>query len=66
MKTKKGSTLIEALVGLTILLIIIGMISLAIIQPFMESRAYNKLTGSKTTWWDAVWIELRIQDTPKS
>ena len=30
----------------------------------MESRTYNRLTGSKTTWWDACWVELRVQDKP--
>jgi ABC-type spermidine/putrescine transport system permease subunit II len=30
----------------------------------MESRTYNRLTGASTTWWDAVWVELRVQDQP--
>lgn len=31
----------------------------------MESRTYNRLTGAETTTWDALWVELRVQDSPK-
>lgn len=31
----------------------------------MESKTYNKLTGAHTTWWDAAWVELRVQGEPK-
>lgn len=30
-----------------------------------ESDTYNKLTGAHTTMWDALWVELRVQDKPK-
>lgn len=30
-----------------------------------ESKTYNRLTGANTTTWDAVWVELRVQDSPK-
>jgi len=29
-----------------------------------ESATYNRLTGAHTTAWDAMWVELRIQDQP--
>lgn len=31
---------------------------------YMEST-YNKLTGANTTWFDALWVELRVQDEPE-
>jgi hypothetical protein len=34
-------------------------------SAYMQSETYNKLTGAKTTWWDAIWVELRVQDNPK-
>jgi hypothetical protein len=37
---------------------------LAVLGWHMESRTYNRLTGASTTWWDAVWVELRVQDQP--
>jgi len=30
-----------------------------------ESRTYNRLTGAHTTAWDALWVELRVQDSTK-
>lgn len=63
--TCSGFTLVEALVILTIIIALVGVLTMACIQPVMESRTYNKLTGAKTTWWDAIWVELRVQDTPK-
>ena len=41
-----------------ILLVII--ITIAILQPYFESRAFNKFSRTKATYWDAVWSDLRI------
>lgn len=30
----------------------------------MESETYNRLTGAHTTTWDALWVELRVQERP--
>lgn len=60
-----GFTLVEAIVSMAIIIALCGALAMACIQPFMESRTYNNLTGAKTTWWDAIWVELRIQDAPK-
>ena len=30
-----------------------------------ESRAFNRITGASTTTWDAMWVELRVQESPK-
>lgn len=35
------------------------------LQPHFESQAYNRLTGAHTTYWDAVWLDLRVQSSPK-
>ena len=37
----------------------------SLFSAHMESETYNKLTGAHTTWWDALWVELRIQAQPK-
>lgn len=34
-------------------------------QATNESATYNRLTGAHTTAWDALWVELRVQDTTK-
>jgi hypothetical protein len=46
------------------LIFVIGAV-MSIIQPIQESRSYNRLTGAHTTPWDAFWLDLRVQDTPK-
>lgn len=37
-----------------------------IVNSHFESKTYNKLTGAHTTTWDAMWVELRVQDSPKN
>ena len=34
-------------------------------RSYMESKTYNKITGAETTWWDAMWVELRVEGDPK-
>lgn len=31
----------------------------------MEASAYNRATGSEVSTWDAMWIELRVQSSPR-
>jgi hypothetical protein len=31
----------------------------------MEARAYNRVTGANVSTWDAMWIELRVQEGAK-
>jgi hypothetical protein len=33
-------------------------------SAYNESRTYNRLTGAQTTTWDALFVELRVQDSP--
>lgn len=62
---KKGFTLIELLTLLAIVLILVAIPLITFIQASQESKTYNKLTGTSTTWWDALWVELRVQGTSK-
>lgn len=48
---------ITVVVLLFIMLVVLGFLSAK-----MESDTYNRLTGARTTWWDACWVELRVQD----
>ena len=47
-----------------IVAIILGL-SAWITCSYFESNTYNKLTHAHTTTWDAMWVELRVQDSPK-
>lgn len=36
-----------------------------VFQSSMEARAYNRITGSDVSTWEAMWVELRVQDSPE-
>lgn len=52
-------------IGWLYTLVFAGVTGFYILSAVQESKTYNKLTGAKTTWWDALWVELRVQDHPK-
>jgi ABC-type methionine transport system permease subunit len=33
-----------------------------IFKSSMEARAFNNVTGKNVSTWDAMWIELRVQE----
>jgi hypothetical protein len=43
----------------------VGVLLWWIIGSSLESSAYNRLTGSHTTTWDAMFLELRVQEGTK-
>ncbi len=36
-----------------------------IFSSSMEAKAYNRLTGAHATTWDAMWVQLRVQERPQ-
>ena len=36
-----------------------------VFASWQESRSYNRLTGAETTTWDAMWVDLRVQESPR-
>lgn len=38
-----------------------GFLAWMIFSASQESAVYNRLTGAHTTTWDALWVELRVQ-----
>jgi prepilin-type N-terminal cleavage/methylation domain-containing protein len=53
------------LLELVIVLAIMFVVSTIPISCYFESKTYNKLTGAETTWVDALFVELRVQSSPK-
>lgn len=49
-------------IGGLIAIVIVVCIALMVVSSHFESKTYNKLTGANTTTWDAIWVELRVQD----
>jgi hypothetical protein len=33
-----------------------------VMKSSLEARAYNRVTGSNVTTWEAMWVELRVQN----
>jgi hypothetical protein len=54
---------------LTIIGIMLGILLVPLIgwvvPSYFEARAYRKLTGADVTTWDAMWVELRVQEGTK-
>ena len=37
----------------------------SLVASFFEARAFNRATGKSVSAWDAMWIELRVQEGAK-
>ena len=48
--------------------VIVGILMVALmggwvwIQSHQEAAAYGRVTGKGVSWWDAVWLDLRVQE----
>lgn len=47
----------------------LGIISVPLLLAFVwllpsyfEAKTYRRLTGAEVTMWDAMWVELRVQE----
>lgn len=48
--------------GWSVLVIVALALALWICSSWMEASAFNRVTGSNVSTWDAMWIELRVQE----
>lgn len=39
--------------------------AIAVFAAYNEARAYNRITGAHVTTWDAIFVELRIDNPPQ-
>ena len=42
---------------------IVGFIAFWAIASSFEAAAFNRVTGKNVSTWDAMWVELRVQDS---
>lgn len=41
--------------------LLVGLPVVLFMQPYFEAKAFNKFTtGPKATYWDALWVQLRV------
>ncbi len=50
-------------IGVYVAMILILPIIVWIIPSYFEARTYSRLTGAKVTMWDAMWVDLRVQES---
>ncbi len=49
------------MIVILIVSLLVGAISIILLQPYFEARAFNKFSvGPKATYWDAVFADLRV------
>lgn len=50
--------------GLVVMLAMLAAMAVVgeIIRAESKAAAFNRLTGSKVTAWDAYWLDLRVQE----
>jgi len=60
-KSRRDDTFVVGMV----ILFIIGGLFVWIGRGYMEASAYNRVTGADLSTWDALWIDLRVQEAPR-
>ena len=50
------------ILGVLLGLLLIGAVSWWVVKSSFEASTYNRLTGANVSTWDAMWVELRVQE----
>jgi len=45
--------------------VFVGTAALQLICASAEAAAYERVTGCHVSAWDAIWLDLRVQEFPK-
>lgn len=53
-------TTLEKAIGAIIVIVVLGALALPVFSARMEANTYNRITGADVTWWEALWVELRL------
>jgi len=51
--------------GLFLCVIFGGCAIFNVCSAYFEASAYNRVTGANVSTWDAIWLDLRVQESPK-
>lgn len=66
LKTEERATIRDLWIcGLLLAGFLLGSPAWWVLSSAMEASAYNRLTGAHATTWDAMWVSLRVQESPK-
>lgn len=59
-ETKFENTIIFSVVYLTFVLTVI--LGAWVVKSYLEAKSFNRLTGAEATTWDAMFLQLRVQE----
>lgn len=59
---KKNSFIVEIII---IVLAFSFVIAIWIIQSYFEARSFERVTGKHVSVWDAMWVDLKVQENTK-
>lgn len=51
-------------IGVLILIVVIVAVGV-LMQAYNEAATYRRLTGKNVSTWDALWVDLRVQEGVK-
>ncbi len=46
-------------------IVVLGIVGMAVAQPYFEAKAFNNCTGGHATYFTAMFTELRVQECNK-
>ena len=61
-QTKPKSNSVLGCQGAIIAAVLAVILGVWIFSSAMEARAYERITGKRVSTWDAMWVELRVQE----
>jgi hypothetical protein len=51
---------------LIVIVILAVAVTVGVVLPaYFEAQAYERVTGKRVSTWDAIWLDLRVQEAPK-
>jgi hypothetical protein len=65
MKQETKEKLGWILAGFGVVLLFALLLSIPIISAYFEAQSYNRVTGANVSTWDAIFLDLRVQESPK-
>lgn len=61
-QTHLGGCMLTVFAISFVLAVVVGI---WVLKSHMEARSFNAVTGKSVTTWEAMWIELRVQEGGK-
>lgn len=64
-QNRSGASQVEWFAVVGVVLALVFVLSLWPLQSYFEARAYERVTGKRVSTWDAMFLDLRVQEAVK-